>query len=131
METKDKKADALKKDENNNVAPQKELVAPAKVVKMGLNLEKTLNLVNDLHKKATHLTRLKHYAERLQSFEVEQKEEDFENKSYYNGCILTLKDDKSKSFELKNPTLIMEVCEFLAKRFEVKSAELEAEIVLP
>lgn len=101
-----------------------------KVMKLGLNLEKTLLLVGDLHKKAMQRAKLNAYAEKLEAFELKQTEEDL-TKSHYSGCNLTLVDDNRQSFELKNAVIIGEVCQFLKKKFEEKASELEAEIVLP
>jgi len=131
MNENNKKPTVLKKEEVLLVAPIKEVAETAKIVKIGLNLEKTLTVVEELYRKSKQLTRLKFYAERLRGFEIEQKDEDFKNESHYNGCALTISDDKRDKFELKNPFLIKEVAEFLAKRFEDKTAEIEAEIVLP
>lgn len=132
MNEKDKKAETIKIDAKAPVIKENETIAPAKVVKMGLNLEKTLEVVSLLHKRAMHLKKLNQYSEKLQEFEMAGSEEDLINqKSYYTGCVLNLKDDNGRSFELRNPVVIGDVCKFLKAKFEEKAAELEAEIVLP
>jgi hypothetical protein len=121
METKNAKT-ALAKAEKQ---------AEVKIMKLGLNLEQTLELVTKLNKKAQQRNRLMAYIEKLRNFEIEQKEETLEGSRFYNGCILVLKDDKGESFEMKNPVIISEVVKFLNQKFEEKAAEIEVEIVLP
>lgn len=109
-------------------------IEEAKVVEpkeMKPGYEETVKIVNALHQKASHCIRLGFYIDRLEDFEIEQKEEDLLKKDYYTGCSLVIKDDQRREFELKNPVLIQEVIEYLGKRLQAKRSELEAEIILP
>jgi len=98
----------------------------------GLNLDETIKVIDALFQKKRHRDRLDHYIEELSKFEIDKKNEDLDNQSsYYNRCTLLIKDDKNGSFELKNPTIITEVVDFIKGRFSVKLAEIESELVLP
>jgi hypothetical protein len=99
--------------------------------KRGLNLEQTLKIIEDLHLKKRYRDRLEHSLDQLNGFEVEQKDEDLNDNSYYQGCSITLEDDKRNKWSTKNPVLIKEVIDFLNIRFTEKLGELEAKIVLP
>lgn len=99
--------------------------------KRGLNLEQTLKIIEDLHLKKRYRDRLEHSIDQLNEFELEHKEEDLSNDNYYQGCSITLEDDKRNKWSTKNPGLIKEMIEFLNVRFTEKLGELEAKIVLP
>jgi hypothetical protein len=103
-----------------------------KVMKIGLSLDRTIELVSALYNRTKHRARLQYYTDKLTSFEIAQKEEVLDDERYsYRGCVLTIKDDDGKDFTMKNPILIYEVVKFLQKRFEEKVSEIESEIVLP
>lgn len=95
------------------------------------NLEETMRIINELHTKTRQRNRLDVYADQLNEFEIDQKAEDLSTNTNYYGCNLIIKDDKRRDFELRNPVIIKEVVDFLAKRFADKRAEIEAEIILP
>jgi hypothetical protein len=99
--------------------------------KRGLNLEQTLKLVEDLHLKKRQRDRLELSINELNAFNISQKNEDLDDKSYYSGCEITLKDDERRAFTTKNPVIIREVIEYLNIRFTEKLTQLEASIVLP
>ena len=105
-----------------------EVVEPAKP---GLNLAKTLELVEELYNKKRHRDRLEMSIDELESFEISRKNEDLDDQSYYNGCQVTIKDDKSGSFTTKNPAIVREVAKYLKQKFTEKLTEIEASIVLP
>nr|WP_231424020.1 hypothetical protein [Pedobacter sp. Leaf250] len=141
METK-KKAGVLavaasipneKKEQNFNSAISHIDDAKMEVTKpKGLNLDETIKVIEDLFQKKRFRDRLDTYVGYLNDFEIEKKNEDLDSKSnYYNRCTLTITDDKNANFELKNPTIISEVVEFVKNRLSVKLAEIEAELVLP
>ena len=115
-----------------NVA-EKDFTILGSEIKRGLNLDETMKLIEELHLKKRYRDRLDLYIDLLNSFVVEQKQEDLDKDqhSYYNGCSMVITDDKSGKFTLKNPTLIKEVVEFLSGRMTVKLSEIEAEIQLP
>ncbi|MGY4385647.1 hypothetical protein ACVWYN_002693 [Pedobacter sp. UYP24] len=102
-------------------------------IKKGLSLDETMKLIEELHLKKRHRDRLDLYIDLLNSFAVAQKVEDLDTdpNSYYNGCSLVITDDKSGKFNLRNPTLIKDVIEFLTGRMAVKLSEIESEIQLP
>lgn len=95
------------------------------------SLEETMRIINDLHTKTRQRNRLDVYTDLLKQFEIDQKAEDLSTNTNYYGCNLIIKDDKRRDFELRNPVIIKEVVDFLAKRFADKRAEIEAEIILP
>lgn len=95
------------------------------------NLDETMKIIYDLHTKTRQRNRLDYYSDQLKQFEIDQTAEDLTEKSNYYGCNLSIKDDKRRDFELKNPVIIKEVVEFLTERFCTKRAEIEAQIVLP
>lgn len=99
--------------------------------KRGLNLEQTLKLVEDLHLKKRQRDRLENSISQLNSFVVSKKQEDLDDKSYYQGCEITLKDDDRNEWKTKNPVIIRDVIEYLNIRFTEKLTDLEASIVLP
>ena len=101
------------------------------VRKVGLNLEETLKVVEDLHQKKRHLERLKFSINTLEEFELKQEVEDLDQKSYYTGCEIELTDDNRKKWTTKNPNIIREMVNFLKTKFNDKVAEIEAQIVLP
>ena len=95
------------------------------------NLVETMRIIDELHTKTRHRNKLEVYGDILAKFKIDHEEEDLVNRNFYNGCLLTIKDDNRDSFELKNPALIREVVEYLMKRFDEKRQEIEAEIILP
>jgi len=95
------------------------------------NLMETMKIIDELHQKTRHRNKLEVYSDLLGRFSIEQKKEDLLEKNYYSGCSLVITDDKRDNFELRHPVLIGEVVEFLKSKFNVKLAEIEAEIILP
>lgn len=119
------KADALPITEDTDFKMVEDIKKPA------LNLDETLKLVEDLHMKKRHRDRLEFSIDQLEGFEVAQKTEDLDDKSYYNGCIITIKDDNRNEWSTKNPAIIEQVVGFLKAKFLEKLGEIEAQIVLP
>lgn len=99
--------------------------------KQGLNLAETMKLVEDLHMKKRHRDRLEFSIDELEKFEVKRQVEDLDDKSYYSGCQITIKDDGRGEFSTKNPVIIADVVNFLKRKFTEKLTEIEASIVLP
>jgi hypothetical protein len=101
--------------------------------KLGLNLDQTMKLIEELYLKKRYRDRLDVYIDMLNSFVIDQKQEDLDKdqNNYYNGCSLVITDDRSGKFTLKNPTLIKDVVEFLTSRMTVKLSEIESEIQIP
>ncbi|HEY0056283.1 MAG TPA: hypothetical protein VGB63_13080 [Pedobacter sp.] len=96
-----------------------------------LNLDETLKLVEDLHLKKRHRDRLELSIDQLKGFEVTQRTEDLDDKNYYQGCIITIKDDNRNEWSTKNPAIIEQVVSFLKVKFLERLGEIEAQIVIP
>jgi len=82
------------------VAAQPEATAaqqPPQQPKFAMNLEETLKLVEELHRRKRQRDRLIETIDNLESFEIEQKEDaDETDGNYYQGCKLTIEDDNRK-----------------------------------
>jgi len=103
-----------------------------KTEKPALNLESTLKLVEELHRRMVQRGRLVHTIDNLDKFEVEQKEEAEDTTSnYYQGCELEITDDKRNKFSTKNPVIIKAVALFVRDLCTNRLAEIEAEITIP
>lgn len=115
------------KDDNN--MPQK---AEVKAEKPALNLEGTIKLVEELHRRMVQRGRLVYTIANLDKFEVEQKQEAEDTTSnYYQGCELEITDDKRNKFSTKNPVIIKAVASFVRDLCTHRLAEIESEIILP
>lgn len=100
--------------------------------KPALNLESTLKLVEELHRRMVQRGRLVHTIDNLDKFELEQKEEAEDTTSnYYQGCELEITDDKRNKFSTKNPVIIKAVALFVRDLCTNRLAEIEAEITIP
>lgn len=100
--------------------------------KPALNLEGTLKLVEELHRRMVQRGRLVYTIDNLDRFEVEQKEEAEDTTSnYYQGCELEITDDKRNKFSTKNPVIIKAVALFVRTLCTDRLAEIEAEITIP
>jgi hypothetical protein len=103
-----------------------------KTEKPALNLEGTLKLVEELHRRMVQRGRLVYTIDNLDKFEVEQKEEAEDTTSnYYQGCELEIIDDKRNKFSTKNPVIIKAVALFVRDLCTNRLAEIEAEITIP
>ncbi|WPV02161.1 hypothetical protein SNE26_10275 [Mucilaginibacter sp. cycad4] len=101
-------------------------------IKPMLNLESTLKLVEEMHRKSKQRTKLQETIKNLEGFEVELRDEaDTTDTNYYTGCVLVIEDDKRNKFETKNPTIIWAVAQMVNSMCIDKLAEIEASIVLP
>ncbi|MBC8053748.1 MAG: hypothetical protein H7Y13_11855 [Sphingobacteriaceae bacterium] len=106
-----------------------EVTEPQK--KQVMNLDETLKVVEDLHRKKRQRDNLEYTSNLLDSFIIKRDEEDLDDKSYYQGCIISIKDDDNNEFKTKNPSIIGEVVKTLQRLFVEKLGEIEAQIVLP
>ncbi|KAA8480104.1 hypothetical protein F1649_15710 [Arcticibacter tournemirensis] len=96
------------------------------------NLENTLKLVEELHRRKVQRDRLLATINSLESFEIAQKEDAEETDSnYYQGCQLTIEDDNRNKFSTKNPVIIQAVAQFVNHMCVNRLAEIEAGIVIP
>lgn len=112
--------------------------APTKVelreqlVKPALNLEGTLKLVEELHRRKIQRDKLLSTIGTLEGFEVAQKDNAEETDSnHFQGCELTIEDDQRRTFSTKNPFIIKKVAEYVNALCMDKLAEIEGEIFLP
>lgn len=100
--------------------------------KPALNLEGTLKLVEELHRRKIQRDKLLSTIGTLEEFEVAQKDDAEETDSnHYQGCELTIEDDKRRSFSTKNPYIIKKVAEYVNTLCLDKLTEIEGEIFLP
>jgi len=124
------KAEEPKKEEPKQVAEQtKEEVKPAKPV---LNLEGTLKVVDDLHRRSIQRINLISRIKQLEAFEVALTQEHDElEENPYQGCKLIIEDDKQRRFITTTPGLIRLVSQFIFNACNEKLAEIETSIVFP
>ncbi|HEY8660760.1 MAG TPA: hypothetical protein VIL78_17120 [Hanamia sp.] len=110
--------------------PKAEVKAePAKTL---LNLEGTLKLVEELHRRKVQRDKLMETIQNLEAFEVNQKDEAEESGiTNYSRCELTIADDKGKSFTTKNPVIIFHVTQYVNALCIDKLAQIEAGIMIP
>jgi hypothetical protein len=97
-----------------------------------LNLDETIKLVEDLHRKKEKRNILTTTLLKLDNFVIdEERQEELEDSNYFTGCTLTIKDDNRKEFSTKNPVLIGEIVAILKEKILNKIIEVEAEIIIP
>lgn len=95
------------------------------------NLDETLKIVEDLHKKKRYMDNLHVNLELLENFIIKNDAESLDtNKSLY-GCKIEITDDNRNSWSTRNQAILLEVVEFMKSKFYSKLAEIEAQIVLP
>ncbi|MET4084041.1 flagellar biosynthesis GTPase FlhF [Pedobacter sp. UYP30] len=115
-----------------NAEPTKKEVKEEPRQKPTLNLESTLKLVEELHRRKIQRDRLLDTIDALEAFEIEQQESAEETDSnHFQGCVLTIEDDNRKKFTTKNPVIIKAVAQFVNNMCVNRLAEIEADIVIP
>jgi hypothetical protein len=103
-----------------------------KQTKVVPNLENTLKLVEELHRRKLQRDRLIDTINTLETFEVELKDDADETAgNHFQGCKLIIEDDSRNQFSTKNPVIIQAVAQFVKKMCEDRLGEIEADIVLP
>jgi hypothetical protein len=123
------KTDAPKTEVKNEPAKTEVKAEPGKPV---LNLEGTLKLVEELHRRTIQRAKLLTTIESLEAFEIELREDaDVTGTNAYQRCELTIEDDKGKTFSTKNPTIIWTVAQMVNRLCVDKLAEIEAGITIP
>ncbi|WP_295715784.1 hypothetical protein [Mucilaginibacter sp.] len=129
-ETEQPKAEAVKAVQPVTEQPKAAVKPePAKPV---LNLEGTLKLVEELHRRKVQRDKLLDTIQNLEAFEINQKDEAEENGvPNYSRCELTIEDDKGKSFATKNPVIIFHVAQYVNALCVDKLAQIEAGIIIP
>lgn len=120
-------------EETEKVEPTKaDLREQLAVKKPALNLEGTLKLVEELHRRKIQRDKLIGTIDTLEEFEVAQKNEAEETDSnHFQGCELTIEDDQRREFVTKNPVIIKKVAEYIHALCVDRLAEIEGEIFLP
>lgn len=112
------------------IAPQpKEEIKPFKIVP---NLESTLKVVDDLHRRSIQRINLITRIKQLETFEVNLATENDElEDNPYQGCRLIIEDDKQRRFITTTPGLIRLVSQFIFNACTEKLADIEAHIIFP
>ena len=122
------------KTESVQTAPEVTTAAKAEIppVKVVLNLESTLKLVDDLHRRSIQRVNLISRIKQLEAFEVNLTTENDElDENPYQGCKLIIEDDKQRRFITTTPGLIRLVAQFIYNACNEKLADIEAHIVFP
>jgi len=91
------------KSEQQKVEPTKiEIKEQLKEEKPAFNLEKTIKLALDLNRRINQRGKLLETINTLEAFEVAQKDDaDETDTNFFQGCTLTLEDDKGRELPLK------------------------------
>jgi hypothetical protein len=97
-----------------------------------LNLEGTLKLAEELHRRKIQRDRLLDTIDTLEAFEVAQIDDADENEAnHFQCCVLTIEDDNRRKFTTKNPVIIQAVAQFVNSMCVNRLAEIEAGIIIP
>ena len=97
-----------------------------------LNLESTLKVVNDLHRRCIQRENLLTRINELEAFEITLIEEGDELEgNHFQGCKLMIVDDKNRQFITSTSGLIKLVAEFIHNACLTKLGEIESNIVFP
>lgn len=106
--------------------------AEVKPAKPALNLEGTLKLVEELHRRKIQRDKLLDTINTLEAFEVAQIEDGDETDSnHFQGCTLMIEDDSRRKFITKNPVIIWSVSQYVNSLCVDKLSEIEAGIIIP
>lgn len=118
--------------EQPNAEPTKKQVKVEVQQKPFFNLESTLKLVEELHRKKIQRQRLLDTIDTLEAFEVAQIDDaDGAEANHFQGCVLTIEDDERRKFTTKNPVIIQAVAQFVNRMCIDRLAEIEAGITIP
>lgn len=131
LDVKDKQHEKseVKKEEVKNIA---ETEKPKEFFKPVLNLEATLKVVDDLHRRSIQRINLLSRINQLEDFEITLIEEGDElETNHFQGCQLIISDDKGRKFVTQTAGLIKLVAEFIHTACLEKLGEIEANIVFP
>ncbi|MET4082934.1 hypothetical protein ABIB40_002901 [Pedobacter sp. UYP30] len=128
------KNDAVKAAEGKKVEVVNEVkeTEKSKEFKPVLNLEATLKVVDDLHRRSIQRVNLLSRINQLEDFEIALIEEGDElETNHFQGCQLIISDDKGRKFVTRTAGLIRLVAEFIHSACLAKLGEIEANIVFP
>lgn len=85
-----------------------------------------------MNRKKIQRDKLLETIEHLDEFEIDLKEDaDETGCNVYQGCVLTIEDDKHRKFITKNPVIIWTVAQQVNSLCVDKLAEIEAGIIIP
>lgn len=113
-------------------ASKAEIREQLKQEKPVLNLEGTLKLVEELHRRKIQRDKLLSTIGTLEEFEVMQQDDAEETGgNYYQGCELSIRDDNRREFSTKNPYIIKKVAEYINSLCVDRLAEIESGIYIP
>ena len=105
--------------------------AEIKPTKPALNLESTLKLVEELHRRKIQRNKLLETINTLEAFEVAQIEDgDETGNNHFQGCTLMIEDDSRRKFITKNPVIIWSVSQYVNSLCVEKLSEIEAGIII-
>ncbi len=100
--------------------------------KAAMNLEATIKLALDLNRRINQRGRLLETIETLEAFDIAQKDDaEADSHNHYQGCELSISDDKGRDFTTKNPFIIKAVAQMVNQLCVDKLAEIESEIFIP
>jgi hypothetical protein len=124
--------EAQQKEQQEQAAATEAPKGEIKYIKPALNLEQTLKSVGNLHRLTIQRLALIARIKTLEEFEVKLIEENdqLENNPY-QGCKLSIKDDKGREFTTNTPNLIRMVTQYIFDACHEKLGEIEAHIVFP
>jgi hypothetical protein len=126
------KAVALASEEPKAEPTKIEIKEQLKEEKPAMNLEATIKLALDLNRRINQRGKLLETIGTLETFEVAQKDDAEETDStHFQGCELTIEDDKGREFTTKNPFIINAVAKMVNTLCVDKLAEIEGEIFIP
>lgn len=119
--------------EQPKIEPTKiEIKEQLKEEKPTMNLEATIKLALDLNRRINQRGKLLETIGTLEAFEMAQKDDAEETDSmHFQGCELTIEDDKGREFTTKNPFIINAVAKMVNTLCVDKLAEIEGEIFIP
>lgn len=110
-----------------------EIKEALKEEKPAMNLEATIKLALDLNRRINQRGKLLETIGTLEEFDIAQKDdaEGTDGNNHYQGCELTIEDDKGREFTTKNPFIINAVAKMVNTLCVDKLAEIEGEIFIP
>lgn len=118
--------------EQQKAEPTKKGVKEEVQQKSVLNLEGTLKLLEELHRRKMQRDRLLDTIDTLEAFEVAQIDDaDETDTNHFQGCVLTIEDDNRRKFSTKNHVIIQAVATFVNEMCVNRLAEIEAGIIIP
>lgn len=120
------------KEQGSPEVSKSEIKEQLKQEKPVLNLEGTLKLVEELHRRKIQRDKLLSTIGALEEFEVTQQDDAEETDgNHFQGCELTIQDDKRREFSTKNPYIIKKVAEYINTLCVDRLAEIESGIYIP